>query len=121
MYHDESHHLGRLHFHPRYGGDEASVDIENVAVFAGELLTRGQIVLDSKPPRNVSAWLNQPLETPRSENPADAEDSGRPSTTRKSSPDFSGHLADIFGQVPAQADIATFPRAGRPRLWRTHG
>jgi Domain of unknown function (DUF4160) len=33
MYHDESHHLGRLHFHARYGGDEASVDIENVAVF----------------------------------------------------------------------------------------
>jgi Domain of unknown function (DUF4160) len=40
MYHDESHHLGRLHFHARYGGDEASVDIENVAVIAGELPPR---------------------------------------------------------------------------------
>jgi hypothetical protein len=40
MYHDESHHLGRPHFHARYGGDEASVDIESVAVIAGELPPR---------------------------------------------------------------------------------
>lgn len=28
MYHDELHHLGRPHFHARYGGDEASIDTE---------------------------------------------------------------------------------------------
>ena len=37
MYHDESHHLGRPHFHARYGDDEASVDIATVAVIVGEL------------------------------------------------------------------------------------
>jgi hypothetical protein len=35
MYHDENHHLGRPHFHARYGDDEASVDIEDLAVIAG--------------------------------------------------------------------------------------
>jgi hypothetical protein len=40
MYHDEIHHLGRPHFHARYGGDEASVDIESVVVIAGELPPR---------------------------------------------------------------------------------
>lgn len=40
MYHDEIHHLGRPHFHARYGGDEASVDIESVGVIAGELPPR---------------------------------------------------------------------------------
>jgi hypothetical protein len=28
MYHDESPHPGRPHFHAGYGGDEASIDIE---------------------------------------------------------------------------------------------
>ena len=37
MYHDEIHHLGRPHFHARYGGDEASLTIEPVEVLAGEL------------------------------------------------------------------------------------
>jgi hypothetical protein len=40
MYLDEIHLLGRPHFHARYGGDEASVDIESVAVIAGELPPR---------------------------------------------------------------------------------
>jgi Domain of unknown function (DUF4160) len=37
MYHDEIHHLGRPHFHARYGDDEASIDIETLAVIAGGL------------------------------------------------------------------------------------
>src|SRR5664279_2307474 len=40
MYHDEIHHLGRPHFHARYGGDEASLTIETVEVLAGELPPR---------------------------------------------------------------------------------
>jgi hypothetical protein len=40
MYHDEVHHLGRPHFHARYGGDEASVDIESLEVLAGRLPAR---------------------------------------------------------------------------------
>jgi hypothetical protein len=42
MYHDESHHGGRPHFHASYGGDEATVDIENLATLAGGLPPRGQ-------------------------------------------------------------------------------
>lgn len=40
MYHDEIHHRGRPHFHARYGESEASVDIESLAVIAGELPPR---------------------------------------------------------------------------------
>jgi Domain of unknown function (DUF4160) len=40
MYHDEVHHLGRPHFHARYGEYEASVDIESLALIAGELPPR---------------------------------------------------------------------------------
>jgi hypothetical protein len=40
MYHDESHHLGRPHFHATYGGDEASIDIADLEVIAGELPPR---------------------------------------------------------------------------------
>ncbi len=40
MYHDEAHHLGRAHFHVRYGDDEASVDIEDLTVIAGRLPPR---------------------------------------------------------------------------------
>jgi uncharacterized protein DUF4160 len=40
MYHDEIHHLGRPHFHATYGGDEASIDIDNLGVMAGELPPR---------------------------------------------------------------------------------
>ncbi|MGI8801435.1 MAG: DUF4160 domain-containing protein [Solirubrobacteraceae bacterium] len=40
MYHDEIHHLGRPHFPARYGDDEASLDIETLAVIAGELPPR---------------------------------------------------------------------------------
>ena len=42
MYHDESHHLGRPHFHATYGDDEASIDIEALAVIAGELPARAR-------------------------------------------------------------------------------
>lgn len=40
MYHDEIHHGGRPHFHARYGEAEASVDIESLALIAGELPPR---------------------------------------------------------------------------------
>ena len=40
MYHDEGHHLGRSHFHATYGGDEASIDIEDLEVIAGQLPPR---------------------------------------------------------------------------------
>lgn len=40
MYNDEIHHLGRPHFHARYGDDEASIEIENLYVLAGELPPR---------------------------------------------------------------------------------
>jgi hypothetical protein len=40
MYHDETHHLGRPHFHASHGGDEASVDIADLAVIAGRLPPR---------------------------------------------------------------------------------
>jgi len=40
MYHDELHHRGRPHFHARYGGDEASIDIETLLVIAGALPPR---------------------------------------------------------------------------------
>ena len=40
MYHDEPPHLGRPHFHARYGDDEASVDIEQGTIIAGRLPRR---------------------------------------------------------------------------------
>ncbi|HSR94220.1 MAG TPA: DUF4160 domain-containing protein [Solirubrobacterales bacterium] len=40
MYYDEIHHLGRPHFHARYGGAEASVDIALLVVIAGGLPPR---------------------------------------------------------------------------------
>jgi len=47
MYHDEIHHHGRPHFHATYGGDEASIDIETLAVIAGELPPRaGRLVAE---------------------------------------------------------------------------
>ncbi len=42
MYHDEAHHGGRPHFHASYGGDEATIDIENLATLAGGLPPRAQ-------------------------------------------------------------------------------
>src|SRR5881396_3780880 len=42
MYHDEIHHRGRPHFHATYGGDEASIDIEDLAVIAGHLPPRAK-------------------------------------------------------------------------------
>jgi hypothetical protein len=48
MYHDESHHPGRPHFHATYGNDEASVDIESFEIIAGELPPR--------PRRLVADW-----------------------------------------------------------------
>jgi hypothetical protein len=47
MYHDEIHHRGRPHFHVRHGEAEASVDIESLAVIAGELPPRaGRLVAE---------------------------------------------------------------------------
>lgn len=47
MYHDEIHHLGRPHFHARYGDDEASIDIEELAVIAGRIPPRAlRLVID---------------------------------------------------------------------------
>lgn len=42
MYHDEAHHLGRPHFHARYGDDETSIDIESFALIAGGLPPRAR-------------------------------------------------------------------------------
>jgi hypothetical protein len=42
MYHDESHHRGRPHFHATYGDDEASIDIETLNVIAGRLPPRAR-------------------------------------------------------------------------------
>jgi len=42
MYYDESHHLGRPHFHARYGESEASIDIESLAIVAGDLPPRAR-------------------------------------------------------------------------------
>ncbi len=42
MYHDEVHHRGRPHFHASYGEDEASIDIERLAMIAGELPPRAR-------------------------------------------------------------------------------
>ena len=40
LYHDEIHHRGRPHFHATYRDDEASIDIESLAVIAGDLPPR---------------------------------------------------------------------------------
>jgi Domain of unknown function (DUF4160) len=48
MYHDEIHHLGRPHFHATYGGDEASIDIESLAVLAGNLPPRAKRLITSR-------------------------------------------------------------------------
>ena len=42
MYYDEDRHLGRPHFHARYGEDEASIDIETLELIAGELPVRAR-------------------------------------------------------------------------------
>lgn len=42
MYYDEAHHMGRPHFHARYGDDEASVDIDTLELIAGELPGRAR-------------------------------------------------------------------------------
>jgi len=46
MYHDEIRHLGRAHFYARYGDDEASIGIEDLAVIAGRI-RRGRSGLSS--------------------------------------------------------------------------
>jgi hypothetical protein len=47
MYHDESHHLGRPHFHARYGEAEATIDIESLSIIAGDLPPRARrLVVD---------------------------------------------------------------------------
>ena len=42
MYHDESPHIGRPHFHAYYGGDEASFDIETLELIVGDFPTRAR-------------------------------------------------------------------------------
>jgi hypothetical protein len=42
MYYDEIHHRGRPHFHATYAGDEATIDIEDLAIIAGALPSRAQ-------------------------------------------------------------------------------
>jgi hypothetical protein len=42
MYYDEILHLGRPHFHARYGDAEASIDIESLAFLAGDLPPRAR-------------------------------------------------------------------------------
>jgi hypothetical protein len=42
MYHDESHHGGRPHFHAHYGDDEATIDMESFEVLAGGLSPRAR-------------------------------------------------------------------------------
>lgn len=42
MYYDEIHHRGRPHFHARYGESEASIDIDDLAILAGELPPRAR-------------------------------------------------------------------------------
>lgn len=42
MYHDEIHHLGRPHFHARYGEAEASIDLESLVIIAGDLPPRAR-------------------------------------------------------------------------------
>lgn len=42
MYHDEAHHAGRPHFHAVYGEDEASVDIGDFTIIAGQLPPRAR-------------------------------------------------------------------------------
>lgn len=46
MYHDEAHHRGRPHFHATYGDDEASIDIEDLSVLAGELPPRARRLIN---------------------------------------------------------------------------
>ena len=46
MYYDESIHLGRPHFHARYGEDEASIEIESCVVIAGALPLRARRPVD---------------------------------------------------------------------------
>lgn len=45
MYHDEINHLGRPHFHARYGEAEASIDVESLAIIAGDLPPRARRLL----------------------------------------------------------------------------
>jgi hypothetical protein len=42
MYYDETPHGGRPHFHASYGDAEATVDIEDLTVIAGQLPPRAR-------------------------------------------------------------------------------
>lgn len=42
MYHDETPHSGRPHFHAIYGGEEASFDIESLELIVGDLPPRAR-------------------------------------------------------------------------------
>jgi hypothetical protein len=70
MYHDEIRHLGRPHFHARYADDEASIDIEDLAVIASRIPPRAlRLVLEwagAHPQELRENWerarLHQPLQ-----------------------------------------------------------
>jgi hypothetical protein len=47
IYYDEGQHAGRPHFHARYGGANASIDIEDFSLLAGSLPQRaGRLVIE---------------------------------------------------------------------------
>jgi hypothetical protein len=43
IYHDESHHRGRPHFHATYSGAEASIEIETLQIIGGRLPPRARL------------------------------------------------------------------------------
>jgi hypothetical protein len=62
MYYDEVHHRGRPHFHARYGEAEASIDIESLAVLAGELPPRARrLVAEWAAAHQAELWDNWAL------------------------------------------------------------
>lgn len=50
MYHDETHHLGRPHFHAEYAEHDATIDIVTLEIHAGSLPKRIQ--------RLVNTWAD---------------------------------------------------------------
>lgn len=42
MYRNETHHFGRPHFHAGHGDEEATIDIESLAIIAGRLPATAQ-------------------------------------------------------------------------------
>ena len=57
MYYDEVQHLGRPHFHARYGDYEATVDIDDGKVLAGDLPARARRLVADWCRENAKALL----------------------------------------------------------------